>query len=161
MGYYSLNPPVSLKLADEKSPLLITDESPYAYRKFVEFFATCFRREFHYDFVPFSASETLGARGFFPYQAYLFHENALDIVKYIDDPPKNRCVGACCFRWVNWVDAPASWSLQWVWFHPYFRQKGFLSSVWSQFREKYGDFHIDRPLSHSMEKFLERAENKT
>ena len=154
-GYYSLDPPVSTDLADHPSPLLVVPESPKKFREFVEFFAYCFKREFHFDFVPFEASQRPGSPGYMPYEVYLFHETAHDLME-ADKPTKHRCIGVCGFRWTEWTDVPPSWSCQWVWFHPYFRGRGYLSKAWPQFQEKYGKFHIQEPVSPAMQVFLRK-----
>ena len=64
-------------------------------------------------------------------------------------------VGACCFREREWIDAKA-WALQWVWLHPYARRQGVLASAWPHFRRRYGDFHVEGPLSPAMKGFLAR-----
>lgn len=155
MGYYSLEPPVSTALAECPSPLLVLPSSPRKIREFVEIFAKHFRRELHYDFVPFAATEVPTSQGYVPYEVYLFHEVASDLFDP-DKPAKQRCIGACGFRWYEWTNAPACWSLQWVWFHPYFRGRGHLSNAWPSFVKKYGNFHVQPPFSAAMEKFLEK-----
>ncbi len=155
MSYYSLEPPVSTSLTNSPSPLLVVPDSPYRIRRFVETFAKHFRREFAYDFVPFEAAETPTTLGYIPYEAYLFHEVARDLLAP-DYPVKHRCFGACVFRRVECENAPACWSLQWVWLHPYFRNRGYLSEIWPEFIQKYGSFNVELPLSAAMEKFLEK-----
>lgn len=160
MSDYSLEPPISEELSDYPSPLLVSPSSPILHREFVETFAIHLRREFHYDSVPFKATETTFSSDYAPYEAYLFHELARDLIE-IDQPTRQRCIGACEFRRMDSSDATTGWSLQWVWFHPYFRRRGHLSSVWSQFKEKYGEFHVQIPLSAAMEKFIEKQLRST
>lgn len=155
MSDYSLEPPISTELTDSPSPLLVLPESPRGLREFVETFAKHFRRELQFDFVPFEADETTHSIGYIPYETYLFHEVANDLFES-GKPAKHRCIGACGFRWYEWSDAPASWSFQWVWFHPSFRTRGHLSKAWPYFIQKYGSFHLQQPFSAAMEKFLEK-----
>lgn len=155
MGYYSLEPPVSTTLAECPSPLLVLPDSPRKIRDFVGILAKHFRRELQYDIVPFEATKTPTSQGYVPYEVYLFHEVASDLFDP-DKPVKHRCIGACGFRWYEWSNAPAGWSLQWVWFHPYFRGRGHLSKAWPSFVEKYGKFHVQHPFSAAMERFLEK-----
>ena len=147
MAYYSLNPPVTTRLNTKFSPLLVNTESPKDFRKHVEFFARCFKRELQFDFVQFDASESPRSPYYTPYEAHLFHEHAMDLVRYVGEPAKHRSIGACCFRRDQTASQGAEWSLQWVWFHPYFRQRGHLSMAWPSFREWYGEFTVDPPLS--------------
>jgi hypothetical protein len=159
MSYYSLNPPVSTTLSAYQSPLLVLPDSPRRIREFVETFGKYFRREFHFDFVPFEAAETPSSPGYVPYEAYLFHEVASDLFE-VDKPVKHRCIGACGFRWIEWSNAPACWSFQWAWFHPYFRARGHLSKAWPSFVQRYGEFHVQQPISGAMEKFLSRYQHR-
>jgi hypothetical protein len=101
-----------------------------------------FRREFDYDFVQY------GYRG---------RDDDLDHVAFVWPHP-GTCpvlvVGACCFRWREWTNAPHGWALQWAWLHPDFRRRGLLSAAWPAFRTEFGDFHVERPLSEAMQAFL-------
>jgi hypothetical protein len=63
-------------------------------------------------------------------------------------------VGACCFRWREWQDAPDGWALQWAWFHPWHRRRGLLSRSWPAFRQEFGAFLVEPPLSEAMAVFL-------
>lgn len=72
----------------------------------------------------------------------------------IDGIGNSRTVGACCFRWREWVDAPHGWALQWILLHPYFRHQGILSNAWSLFTQRFGSFHVEEPLSEAMHNFL-------
>lgn len=107
-------------------------------RKIAEFF----RREFNYDFVQFSEYDDDN------YYAYLILPRC-----YVEE-----VIGAMCFRWREWEDAPPSWALQWVWLHPYFRNQGLLTSHWPDLKRKFGDFFVEGPLSSSMKGFLKKQE---
>ena len=155
---YSLNPPVSSSLSVQDSPLLVNTQSPKIFRKHVEFFARCFMRELHFDFVQFDASELSSSRFYTPYDAYLFHERAWDLVRHVDEPARSRTIGACCFRRDTAIGSESGWTLQWVWFHPFFRQRGHLSTAWPTFKERYGEFTVDPPLSLAMKAFLAKQE---
>lgn len=62
--------------------------------------------------------------------------------------------GACCFRWRRYTDAPPEWALQWVWLHPYWRGCGLLAEAWPYFRERFGAFVVEGPISSGMRAFL-------
>lgn len=143
----------------------VTANSPRLLREGVEVYAYYFRRELHYDFVQFSADETdkswrCDNNGKWGWQqnrfvAWLFlppHD------LYVDGIGNSKTVGACCFRWREWIDAPHSWALQWIWLHPYFRRRGILSDAWSTFTEQFGKFHVEKPLSNAMYHFLLKVE---
>lgn len=111
--------------------------------------ARCFKMEFQYDFTQWQLPPSVdwAARGFlFADDTGTFGAGAL--------------VGACAFRWQEWADAPHSWSLRWVWLAPKVRRKGILSRKWPYFRERFGDFHIEQPLSDAMSAFLQARDAK-
>ncbi len=154
--YYSLTLPVGVLATFERSPTLVLPTSPLLMRKRVEKFAKHFKREMNFDFPQFEASESTRDSYFVPYEAFIFHKSANDLW-FGEGPVKQRFFGACCFRWREWENAPAEWSLDWIWFHPYFRSRGYLKEAWPFLEKRYGQFHIAEPLSCSMEKFLNKV----
>ena len=141
--YYTLSLPPCKSVAPP-SPEPVTVESPRPIREYVEQFARYFLGERGKGNLQFEAAETLQSLGYVKYEAHLFNDGY-------------RYIGACCFRWREWENAPASWSLDWAWFHPYFRSRGHLTRAWPSFTAGYGDFHLARPLSHAMEAFLAKV----
>jgi hypothetical protein len=127
-------------------PVAVRSKSPSKLRKAVERFAIYFRREFHYDFVQFSAKEKPGDDE--PYAAYLFASERNSYPRL--------WVGACCFRWREYDDVEPRWVVQWMWLHPYFRGKGILGHAWDKFHEVHGNFYCEPPLSRAMEAFLRK-----
>jgi len=115
--------------------------SPYPLRLRVEKFANYFRREFAYDFIQYSAKNDGG------YSAYLFCDKTF---------AGHLAIGACCFRWSEEVEIKSCWILQWVWLHPYFRDRGYLTDAWEYFNKKLGPFAVESPLSNAMGSFLEK-----
>jgi len=154
--YYSLSLPVSRgRWLDAPSPLVVVPGSPLAARRAVETLAHYFRREMHFDFVQFDATETPASPGFAPYEAWLFHELAHDRLTEAQPSPR-RVFGACCFRWKEWRDHDPGWSMHWAWLHPYFRRRGHLADAWPLFQQRYAEgFHVERPLSVQMQAFLD------
>ena len=70
----------------------------------------------HYDNVQYEAdNHNENCVGF------LFTENAMDVCTDEHVGMPCRCVGGCCFRKVQ-----DTWVLCWVWFHPFFRDRGLL-----------------------------------
>jgi hypothetical protein len=67
-------------------------------------------------------------------------------------------IGAACFRKRAYKNVDADvWVLDWVWLHPYKRNKQVLSQHWDFFTKKFGDeFHIEHPVSKSMKAFLKK-----
>jgi hypothetical protein len=69
---------------------------------------------------------------------------------------EGRILGAISFRWREPRDEPAFWGLQWVWIAPKMRRRGILSSRWAVFRERFGDFVVESPVSETMQAFLSK-----
>jgi len=118
-------------------------------RNVVEKLAYYFRREFGYGFPQYSADDPAGA------VAYLF----LDPMRAGKPAGRHTLtvpIGAACFRKRRYTNLDKEvWVLDWVWLHPYQRNKQVLSENWEFFVKKFGnDFHVERPLSKSMEAFL-------
>jgi hypothetical protein len=94
---------------------------------------------------------------FSPYcKEYLSSSDCAHLFAVNPDIDRYYACGACLFQWIEWQNAPPSFLLGWVWFHPYFRHRGLLSSVWPYFQEKYGDFFVQEPLSPAMRSFLDK-----
>jgi hypothetical protein len=72
---------------------------------------------------------------------------------------RGAAVGACCFLPFAPKSDDGQWSLEWVWMHPYARRKGLLLSAWPFFRERFGEFVIQPPLSSAMRGFLGRMQS--
>ena len=94
---------------DIEGPVPVTAQSQLRLRKLVHQFARYFRREFHYDFVQYEATERSD------YRAYLF-------VTQRHVSPR-VWAGACCFRFREYADISPRWALQWAWLHPYLRNR--------------------------------------
>lgn len=127
---------------------LVTLKSPLPYRRAVYTVSTYFKREGHYDFAQYGYDgheEDPDAR------AFLWHE-----MDGWGERPKDTVIGACCFRWRVYSDAPPGWGLQWVWFHPYRRGEGHLTKAWPVFKRHFGEFEVEPPLSYAMEGFLKK-----
>lgn len=127
----------------------VTNRSPRPLRQAVYQYAKYFRREFDYDFVQYAVQDEESARAFL-----LVGDIGVDHrgpVRFID--------GALCFRWREWRDADPGWALQWVWLHPYARNRGRLTRAWPQFKAAFGSFHVEGPLSRAMTGFLGKVES--
>lgn len=109
--------------------------------------ARFFKREFRYDSVQYAA----------PYMTEDDNEcyaYAWTIEK--EGSKKSSVVGGFCFR-----KREKGFDLQWIWLHPYLRNKGFLSKLWPFLKEKFGhDFYVEPPYSSQIEHFLNKEENK-
>lgn len=103
--------------------------------------AVAFKREMGFDFVQWDGPD--GDRD--PHvQGFLLGDDA------------GRILGAIAFRRREVEDRsePAFWGLQWVWVCPAARRAGVLSRRWAYFRERFGDFYVEGPVSKEMQAFL-------
>lgn len=100
--------------------------------------ALAFKREFHFDFIQWNKSGT----------------EDKDAHGYLLTGESGEIVGACAFRNRLQKDKSFRWGLQWIWICPNERGKGHLSKRWSMFRERFGDFHVEPPVSDAMKAFL-------
>ncbi|AVA33801.1 hypothetical protein [Cupriavidus metallidurans] len=154
MTDYSLELPTVQELAGTSSPMLVTVDAPEWARRAAEQLGYYFKRELRFDFAPMEAGERRGHPGFSPFEVYLFHETAYDLLEE-DGPAYRRVFGACGLRHVTFAnETEPRWEMQWAWFHPYFRNRGHLGKFWPELRQRYGDFLIQEPLSLGMQAFV-------
>lgn len=71
-----------------------------------------------------------------------------------------RAVGAGACRWVEYSNLPPMRELAFVWFHPHFRRRGFLSESWPNLIKRWGPFIVQQPISESMNRFLARQDHR-
>jgi hypothetical protein len=131
-----------------RTPQLVTKRSPIRFRRAVWQMARFFQREGRYDFVGY------GYEGKDP------DATAHGCLWFDPRGGAERCavIGAACFRWMEWDDAPAGWLLCWVWLHPYQRGRGHLARAWPFFRVRFAGFEVDPPFSPAMVGFLRRVD---
>jgi hypothetical protein len=124
---------------------IVDKKQPISIHKAVEQLAYYFSREFNYDFIQYTAYQ----------DRYNTRSNAYI---WIDaDWDDTFAIGAANFRFLGDVGQINKWSLDWVWFHPYYRNKGLLTQSWKHFEKKYGkNFHVEPPLSRGMISFLNK-----
>ncbi|HEU6448929.1 MAG TPA: hypothetical protein VFV23_10880 [Verrucomicrobiae bacterium] len=130
--------------------LVVGPGSPKSWRKEVEKLAYYFRREMHYDFPPYTASEA-------EYSLDVLRDRVLIFTNHHTTEKWERVfylIGAVGVRWRKWEDAPHGWSVAWVWFHPYERRKGHLTKAWPFLLEMFPKPHVEPPISDAMKRFL-------
>ena len=66
---------------------------------------------------------------------------------------RQAIVGACAFR-LRGNEAVRWWGLQWVWMSPKHRRQGHLTRHWHQFKQRFGRFEVESPVSEAMSSFL-------
>lgn len=70
---------------------------------------------------------------------------------------KSIAVGGFCFRRRDF-----GYGMQWIWLHPYVRNKGLLSRHWALLEDKFGkDFYCEPPYSHEMKSFLNKNKSES
>lgn len=146
---------------------LVLSSSPIEVRQALEYVAMMFRREKGFDFPLFGADEhkyenTVKDRHFV--WTDTCHHRKFD---------HTAVVGGCSFRWREDEEdhLQPHYAMQWVWFHPHFRgakkdcwdnmkEESLLCQAWPIFRNLYGDFRLDPPLSAAMNAFLRKMGEK-
>lgn len=126
---------VALKEADHER---VSWASPAWRHEEMDERARIFRREMHYSFVGWGVRQERDRHA----QGYLFAD------------PDGAIVGACAFRWREYRDAEPGWALQWIWVCPTARRTGVVTARWADFRARFGDFVIERPISEAMQAFV-------
>lgn len=119
------------------------------FRDAVEQLGRYFRREFSYDFLPYTAREHERV-GDGTLQAYLLFDpvEVRDVVL--------RPIGACSF-----LLRQDRWMMNWIWLHPFARRRGHLTKAWQFFHKCYNNFDVQHPLSSAMESFLYKINGST
>lgn len=98
-----------------------------------------FKRELGYDFVQ--------------WQADAAHDG--DVVGFLFSDGADRIVGACGFR-PQAGQGIRPWRLDWIWICPDARRQGQLGRQWDRFRQRFGVFDIEPPVSDAMQAFLRK-----
>lgn len=123
-------------LDGEANPEEVLPDSPQWKHDLVYEHAWRFRREFGYDFVQWMRKKR--------------DDEAVAFV-FADDTGtfgRGAPVGACAFRLRGEV-----WTLDWIWIIPAARRKGILQRRWPAFRERFGEFALEYPISDAMREF--------
>jgi hypothetical protein len=141
IGYYRIDLREIPRRYEGQRLIEVLRESDMLLRTEVERLAHFFKREFSYDALQFDKTDKS------PYTAYLFPNE--------ENHYPHVWVGACCFRTREYSDLGQKVeALQWIWIHPYYRNKGMLKEWWSTLRQNHKDFIVEPPLSPSMKQFL-------
>jgi hypothetical protein len=140
------NPCDNLIIVDNKSGISIHEE--------VFKIAEYFTKELNYNSVPYSRFGNLSEE----FKALLFTVDADDL--YEDGLMPYRIFGACSFTKINCTEGKDYWALEWIWLHPFFRNRGTLKKYWVYLEKNFDDFIIKEPVSNDMESFLEHVDSK-
>ena len=141
--------------------MVIGPQSPLSWLKAIEEMAYYFKRELMFEFPTYSANER-----FKPElqrdRVLVFHRTEVLGHKPTPRNPKDfinayTFFGAIGVRWRKWECAPASWSLPWVWLHPYERRRGRLSKAWPFLLKMFPNPYVEPPISPAMSAFLKKV----
>ncbi|MFQ3226745.1 MAG: hypothetical protein ACI8RW_000123 [Porticoccaceae bacterium] len=143
---YELILPVLDDLGTYNELVYVKQDSKENQKDALEKMATYFRREFKYDYLQYCklehSEECTGV---------IFTERAPDLVKHQTHFP-HKVIGGACF----WKQDDEDFNLDWVWFHPFARNRKKLKKYWPGFKEKFGDFKLTPPVSAQMSAFLDK-----
>lgn len=78
-----------------------------------------------------------------------------DAVGFLFSDQQDRIVGACAFR-PQGGENERPWRLDWIWICPDARRQGQLGRHWERFRQRFGIFDIEPPISDAMTAFLRK-----
>ncbi len=142
---YQIDLPVSEDFQNHDGVLFIEPTSAEVHKDALELLAEYFKKEFKYDYLQY---ENDGNDKYCV--GVLFVEKEWDLVEHIHHHP-HRVIGGACFRMLE----NEAYILDWVWFHPFARNRKNLRKHWASFKSKFGEFQVTPPLSAQMAKFLE------
>ncbi|MBX9615931.1 MAG: GNAT family N-acetyltransferase [Caulobacteraceae bacterium] len=77
-----------------------------------------------------------------------------DPVGFLFIDPEDRVAGSAAFRPQPGEGRP--WRLDWIWLAPDFRRQGHLARHWDLFRQRFGEFDVEPPVSDAMKAFLRK-----
>ena len=154
MNDYKIELSVSEKYSSDNNIIYVNKQSNANLHEEVYKLAKYFKEELNYDTVPFSQLGILPKT----YNVSLFTEQAFD--KYIKEPMPYRIYGACLFTKMNFTNGKDYWVLEWIWIHPFFRNRGNLKKNWNILEEQFENFLIQEPVSPDMSNFLKKIDSK-
>jgi hypothetical protein len=117
----------------------VDEKSPKWKRKEVYDRALEFKRDLGYDFAQ--------------WQTEARHDP--DAIGFLFSDERGRIVGACAFRPQHGANE-RPWRLDWIWICPEARRLGQLDRQWDRFRQRFGVFDIEPPISDAMQAFLRK-----
>lgn len=151
MDKYDISLSILRDLEFPKEILYITSESNLRWRKELAKLARYFKVEQRMD-VPQYEFEDDGVD--FPFEGFILLELARDLLQE-DKPAPLRVFGGGCFRRRTFKNDEI-WVLDWVWIHPFFRNRGKLSERWDEFKQRFGEFQVEPPISPAMRQLLQK-----
>ena len=124
--------------------LFVDKSSTTSHKDSLASLAYYFKKEMRFDHLQFDKD----MYGNDDYTGFLILKRAMDLVEHEDHYP-SRIIGGGVF-----VKTNENFKLDWIWIHPFERNKGTLKSRWTEFQKKFGHFGVTEPLSAQMSAFL-------
>ena len=140
---YQIDAPVIIELG-YPSLVFFDWKSDESLKDLLATFARYFKAEMGFDSLQFD--ETMYDDKDF--NGFLFLQRAMDLVESEDHYP-SRVVGGGVF-----VQHRDSYELDWVWHHPFSRNRRVLKDNWKVFKKRFGLFSVGPPLSVHMAAFV-------
>lgn len=140
MSYLHPQPHAEVMKAVEQGqdPSWVTTNSPAWQHREMYDRALAFKRELRYSFVQWGSESG---------------DNDPDVHGFLFLDACQAIVGACAFR-LRSNEIVCWWRLQWIWISPEHRRQGHLARHWDQFRQRFGHFEVESPVSEAMSSFL-------
>lgn len=124
--------------------LYVDKHSETSHKESLALLARYFKKEMRFDWLQFD--QDMFHRNDFT--GFLLLKRAMDLVQHEDHYP-SRVIGGGIF-----VQFDSCFRLDWVWIHPFSRNRGILKQNWKGFQERFGQFEVAEPLSVQMSAFL-------
>lgn len=151
---YLMDLSISHDLNCKNDMVIVSSKSGIALHEEVYKIAKYFKQELDYDTVPYSSLGILPNKN----EAILFTCLAYDCI--VEQRTPRRIYGACCFSKLNFTTFKSCWELEWIWIHPFFRNRGNLKNNWVHLENKFGNFNIKSPVSNDMNAFLNKIDSQ-
>ena len=128
-------------------PIVFIDkDSDKSLKAMLAIIAKYFKTEMRFDSLQFDQSMYRNE----DFVGVLFLHRAMDLVKSEGHYP-SRVVGGGIF-----VKRSDSYELDWIWLHPFSRNRKTLRNNWNTFRQRFGQFSVATPLSAHMADFIKK-----
>lgn len=142
---YCIDAP-TLEMPGYPTVLFIDRSSDKPLKDHLAVFAKYFKKEMRFDSLQFDESMYDNE----DFVGFLFLQRAMDLVVHVDHYP-NRVVGGGVFARRGVID-----ELDWVWLHPFSRNRRLLRKSWPTFTKRFGQFSVAEPISAHMSVFLKK-----
>ncbi|WP_166109307.1 hypothetical protein [Pseudoalteromonas sp. Z9A5] len=143
---YKITTPVLDNIGGYKDLVYVKPDSQENQKDALEQMATYFKREFKFDTLQYCKEEHQEKC-----TGVIFTERAMDLVETETHYP-HKIIGGACF----WEQESGDYTLDWIWIHPFARNRKKLKEYWPILKEEFGEFTLSPPISAQMSAFLEK-----